>query len=88
MIVLTLTLIGGVITVVAVLVTRITETSAGISRPALPETLVLPKGVTARAVTFGTGWIAVVGQGDGAERILIYAPDGKLVQDVPLLPAP
>ena len=88
MIVLTLTLIGGVITVVAVLVTRIPETSAGTSRPALPETLVLPKGVTARAVTFGTGWIAVVGQGDGGERILIYAPHGKLVQDVPLMPAP
>ena len=89
MILLTLTLIGGVITVVAVLVTRIPDTSGRAALPALPETLVLPAGVTAGAVTFGTGWIAVVGRGgDGAERILIYAPDGKLRQDVPLTPAP
>ena len=88
MIVLTLTLIGGVITVVAVLVTRIPETSARAVGPALPEALVLPKGVTAEAVTFGTGWVAVVGQGEAGERILIYAPDGKLLQDVPLMPAP
>ena len=89
MILLTLTLIGGVITVVAVLVTRIPDTADRVALPALPEALVLPAGVTAGAVTFGTGWIAVVGRGgDGAERILIYAPDGTLRQDVPLTPAP
>jgi len=88
-ILLTLTMIGGVITVVAVLVTRIPETFGRAAGPALPETLVLPEGVTAGAVTFGNGWIAVVGRAaDGAERILIYAPDGKLRQEVPLIPAP
>ncbi|MGQ0564284.1 MAG: DUF6476 family protein [Gemmobacter sp.] len=88
-ILLTLTMIGGVITVVAVLVTRIPDTFGQVAPPALPAALTLPPGVTAGAVTFGAGWIAVVGQGaDGAERILIYAPDGRLRQDVPLLPAP
>ena len=87
-ILLTLTLIGGVITVVALLVTRIPDTFARAASPALPEALVLPKGVTARAVTFGTGWIAVVGRSQDGEHILIYAPDGTLRQDVPLTPAP
>lgn len=89
MIVLTLTLIGGVITVVGVLVTRMPDTFARTGAPQLPETLSLPEGVTAGAVTFGTGWIAVVGRtADGAERILIYAPDGRLRQEMPLTPTP
>jgi hypothetical protein len=43
----------------------------------------LPAGATARAITFGEGWIAVVTDGD---RILIFAPDGRLVQDVAVAP--
>ena len=82
-------MIGGVITVVAVLVTRIPDTFARSAGPALPATITLPQGVTAGAVTFGTGWIAVVAQAaDGAERILVYAPDGTLRQEVALTPAP
>jgi hypothetical protein len=87
-ILLTLTMIGGVITVVAVLVTRIPDTFGRAGTPALPETITLPPGVTAGAVTFGAGWIAVVGSADGSDRILIYAPDGRLLQEMPLLPAP
>ena len=68
MILLTLTMIGGVITVVAVLVTRIPDTFGGMVGPVLPDAITLPQGVTAQAVTFGTGWVAVVGAGDGAER--------------------
>lgn len=82
-------MIGGVITVVGVLVTRIPDTFARSAGPVLPASITLPQGVSAGAVTFGTGWIAVVGRtGDGAERILVYATDGTLRQEVPLTPAP
>ena len=47
--------------------------------PTLPQDLVLPAGTKASAVTFGTGWIAVVTTDD---RILIFAPDGTLRQDL------
>jgi Flp pilus assembly protein protease CpaA len=61
-IVLTLTMIGGVITVVGLIVTR------------------MPQAFTA-AVTFGTGWIAIVTTDD---RILIFGKDGALKQEVNL----
>ena len=85
-IVLTLTMIVGVITVVAVLVTRIPATF-GSGAPRLPEDIALPEGMTAEAVTLGQGWFAVVAKdGAGAEHILIFAPDGRLRQTVPLEP--
>ena len=87
-IVLTLTMIAGVITVVGLLVTRIPAGLGRVPGPDLPATLALPKGMTAGAVTFGTGWIAVVARDDRGERILIYAADGTLRQEVPLTPAP
>ena len=77
---LTITMIVGVITVVALLVTRLPQVAAG---PALPTSLTLPAGVQARAVTMGTGWIAVVTSDD---HILIFAMDGTLRQDIVLLP--
>lgn len=86
-ILLTLTMIGGVITVVAVIVTRMPQafSSAATLTGALPDAIVLPDGAQAQAATFGTGWIAVVVRGtDGAERILVYAPDGTLRQEVAL----
>ena len=79
--VLTITMIVGVITVVGVLVTRMPRPEA---RPALPPGFTLPAGATAQAVTFGTGWIAVVTQ---QNHILIYDPDGKLLQDVTIVPS-
>ena len=83
-IILTLTMIGGVITVVGLIVTRMPQafTAAG---PEVPENLQLPQGATAAAVTIGTGWIAVVTADD---RILIFGLDGTLRQEVQVSPAP
>ncbi len=81
-IVLTLTMIGGVITVVGLIVTRMPQAFTSTS-PILPDGLTLPAGDTAAAVTFGKGWIAVVTDQD---HILIYGKDGKLRQDIPILP--
>ena len=68
-------MIVGVITVVGLLVTRMPQVNAG---PLLPETLILPDGAKAAAVTMGTGWIAVVTTDD---RILIFDKAGKLRQE-------
>ncbi len=77
-VILTLTMIGGVITVVGLLVTRMPR-SFGASAPQVPTGLVLPAGKSAAAVTFGRGWIAVVTTDD---RILVFGSDGSLRQDV------
>jgi hypothetical protein len=73
--VLMITMIVGVITVVGVLVTRMPSAPAA---PVLPQDLILPAGAKAAAVTFGTGWIAVVTTDD---RILIFDTAGNLRQD-------
>jgi len=78
-IVLTLVMIGGVITVVALLVTRMPQALHGV--PSLPEDIQMPEGAKAQAVTFGPGWIAVVTQ-DG--RILVFNAEGRLRQEVRL----
>lgn len=77
-IVLTLTMIGGVITVVALIVTRMPQAFVA-PAPALPDSLVLPGDAKAAAVTFGTNWVAVVTTDD---RILIFGRDGQLRQEV------
>lgn len=79
MIVLTLVMIGGVITVVGLLVTRMPQALQGV--PALPEGIEMPEGAQAQAVTFGPGWIAVVTE-DG--RILVFNAEGRLRQEVRL----
>jgi Flp pilus assembly protein protease CpaA len=81
-IVLTLTMIGGVITVVGLLVTRMPQAFQA-PAPTLPEDFTLPEGTEAEAVTFGTGWIAVVTTDD---RILIFGRDGQLRQEVAITP--
>ena len=73
-------MIGGVITVVALIVTRMPQVLADTS-PNLPEEIVLPEGVEPIAVTFGQGWIAVVSDDD---RIRIYGKEGQLRQDITL----
>jgi len=75
-IILMLTMIAGLITVVALLVTRMPSAS---SSPALPADLVLPVGSEPSAVTMGPGWIAVVTTDD---RILIFGADGKPWQEI------
>ena len=78
-IVLMLCMIGGVITVSALLVTRLRASEAPI--PALPAQLNLPDGAKAQAVTMGKGWIAVVTDQD---EILIFSAEGQLRQSVAL----
>lgn len=73
--VLTGVMIAGVILIITLLVIRFRDTG-----PQLPEDLTLPAGVTAQAVTFGTGWVAVVTQDN---RILIFDRiTGRMTQDV------
>lgn len=51
----------------------------------LPETVALPDGVRAEAVTFGAGWYAVV---TDADTILIFdSATGALRQSVEIAPA-
>lgn len=74
---LMITMIVGVITVVGLLVTRMPN--ANVQAPILPETLRLPEGLTAEAVTFGKGWIAVV---TTSQEIVILDAEGRLVQRI------
>lgn len=73
--VLTLVMIGAVITITALFVTRLPNFAAP---PALPEALELPEGTQVEAVTMGKGWIAVVTRD---QHILIFSSGGKLMQD-------
>ena len=57
-------MIVGFIVLVSVFVTRF-----GATPPPLPDRVALPDGETARAVTLGSDWIAVVTDSD---RILIF----------------
>ncbi len=66
---LMLTLIAGVITVTTLLVIRLAPLGA---TPPLPETISLPAGERAAAVTMGRDWIAVVTTDQaGVERIRV-----------------
>ncbi|NBE06308.1 DUF6476 family protein [Paragemmobacter ruber] len=76
-IVLMLTMIGGVIAIVGLLVTRMPDGRAVV----LPETLTLPEGVRAEAVTVGRDFLLVV-TGDG--RVLVYGRDGTFRQEIAL----
>ena len=82
---LMITMIVGVITVVWLLVTRMPDASS--AAPQVPETLALPEGLKAEAVTLGKGWVAVV---TSSQEILIFDPSGGLQQriDLQLTPAP
>jgi Family of unknown function (DUF6476) len=60
---LTLTMIAGVIAIVALLVTKMNGPVP------VPETLALPDGATAQAVTMGVDWVGVVTTDN---RILIF----------------
>jgi hypothetical protein len=62
--VLTTVMIGGVIVVIGLLVTRLSSTA-----PILPAKIALPGGATAQAFTQGDDWYAIVTTND---QILIY----------------
>ena len=81
--VLTVTMIGGVLTITALLVIRLQTPAAPPQLPQLPDEITLPDGARATAFTQGTGWYAVVTEDD---RILIFKrPGGELVQVVFIL---
>lgn len=73
-------MIGGVLLIITLLVIRLND------KPALlPELVVLPEGVEAKAITMGESWYAIVTQGD---EILIYDRlSGKLRQRVAIKPS-
>ena len=71
----------GIMAIVALLALRLPGTAPA---PPLPETIALPDGLTAEAVTLGRDFIAVV----AGDEILIYDRDGgRLRQRVTLTPA-
>lgn len=74
--VLTLTLIAGVIAIVALLVTRL-PAALDAAPPALPAALTLPAGAVPQAVTFGRGWVGVAVDLPDGPRFLLYTPDGR-----------
>ena len=82
-ILLTLSMIGAVITVVWLLVTRMPQ-ALGSAAPQVPPELALPEDARPAAVTFGTGWTAVVTTDD---RILVFDGNGVLLQEVAIRPA-
>lgn len=84
-ILLTLTMIGGVITVVAVLVTRMPQLGGDPALPDLPATLALPPGAKAEAVTFGRDWTAVVTED---QRIIVFDQNGIIVREISLVTPP
>lgn len=78
--VLTVTMIGGFLTIVALFVMRFSD----MNRVGLPDTIVLPGGARATAFTQGEGWFAVVTDGD---EILIYSrATGNLRQRIRIAP--
>lgn len=76
-IVLMVTMIVGVITIVGLLVTRM-PSGAG---PVLPESLTLPEGTEAEAVTVGADFVLVVTT-DG--QVLVYGRDGTFREEIAL----
>lgn len=76
-IVLMVAMIGGVITIVSLLVTRMPDGSA----VALPENIALPGGAKAQAVTVAKNMMLVVTD-DG--RVLVFGRDGRLRQEITL----
>ncbi|MFC2968150.1 DUF6476 family protein [Acidimangrovimonas pyrenivorans] len=81
-IVLTVTMIVGLITLIGLLVIRMPDPANDLS---IPTSLQLPDGTKAEAVTKGKGWIAIV---TAKNEILVFdALTGKLRHRYPLGPA-
>lgn len=70
---LTVTMIVGLVVLIAVVVMRLNETPG----QSFPDQIALPDGATATAITRGSDWIAVVTDDD---RILIYDTTGQTLR--------
>lgn len=66
-------MILGVVVIIFLLVTRLTQSPASI---ALPDQITLPDDATATAYTRGSDWFAVVTTSEDGESIVIYDLDG------------
>jgi hypothetical protein len=73
--VLTVVMIGGLLLVVGLLAARLMAPAV----PVLPESIALPDGARARAVTTGEGWVLVLTDRD---EVLVFDDLGTLRQTV------
>ena len=71
------TMIGGVITITAVLVTRMPDGNA----IPLPEDLTLPEGAVAQSFTYGPDYIVIT---TTDARILVFSRDGTFRKEMRL----
>ena len=76
-IVLMVTMIGGVITIVSLLVTRMPDGSS----VGVPEGVVLPEGEVAAAVTVAREMLLVVTE---SQRLLVFDRAGRMIREVDL----
>ncbi|RED14257.1 DUF6476 family protein [Pontivivens insulae] len=82
---LTIVMILAVITVVGLLVIRLSATAP--ARPTLPDEIEVPAGEVISAVTFGQGWYAVVTMLEDGDQVLrLHRADGTTFDEV-LIPA-
>ncbi|NIZ13095.1 DUF6476 family protein [Phaeobacter sp. HF9A] len=77
---LTLTMVAGVLVVFPLLVIRLWTGAEKPAMPQLPAEITLPEGATARAVTFGGDWIAVVTTDD--DILILDAATGDVRQSL------
>ena len=84
--VLTVTMILGLIVIIGSIVITLTG-SDGNPRLTLPESITIPEGETANAVTAGDNWHGVVTtRPDGSQMFHIFQnQSGDLIQSVPIL---
>lgn len=73
---LAVTMIAGLITIVALLVIRLPAQGRAPALPELPAAITLPAGVTALSVSFAEGRVVVLGRGG---EVLLYTPEGTLL---------
>ncbi|RBP81679.1 hypothetical protein DFO80_13610 [Rhodobacter sp. 140A] len=79
---LAVTMILGLVTIVGLLVTRL---SGPVPLPELPEAVVLPEGVRPVSLAFAGNRIVVLSADD---RVLVYLRDGTLLGETRIAPAP
>ncbi|MCR8725310.1 DUF6476 family protein [Frigidibacter sp. ROC022] len=74
---LTTVMIVGIVVIIGLMIWRLNQ-GPGPTPRLLPESIALPEGVKARAVTLGEGFVLVLTEGD---EVLVYdAESGKLRQ--------